>query len=80
MVEVFKTDIDRKEDAERVFRLLSYIFPLATINFDLEDVDNILRVECKNRSVDFDKLMRVVEEAGFKAEVLEDHQPVVGFL
>lgn len=45
MVTIFKTNIQKKQDAESVLNVLMQLFPNATINFDLEDCDNILRVE-----------------------------------
>lgn len=79
MVEVFKTSVNNLSDAEEVLTALSLAFPQATMNFDLEDVDNILRVEHGNDMVNFDKIIATVESAGFVIEVLEDDQPVVEF-
>lgn len=77
MVEVFKTSINNLRDAEEVLIALYSVFPQAAINFDLEDVDNILRVEQENGMVNFDKVIATVESSGFAIEVLEDDQPVV---
>lgn len=45
MVEVFKTNITKKRIAQEIRSYLSDIFPAYDINFDLNDCDNILRVE-----------------------------------
>ena len=45
MVEVFKTNVQRKEEADMLIRKLSGHFPSHKINFDLSDCDKILRVE-----------------------------------
>ncbi|GAA0892134.1 hypothetical protein GCM10009122_18130 [Fulvivirga kasyanovii] len=79
MVEVFKTNINDKVDAERVLVALSHHFPFATINFDLTDVDNILRIECKSYLVNFNKLISMVNEMGFEIEALGDYQPIPRF-
>ncbi|UII34072.1 hypothetical protein LVD17_09625 [Fulvivirga ulvae] len=79
MVEVFKTNIVDARDAERVLVTLSHHFPFASINFDLTDVDKILRIEYKSYLVNFNKLVSMIEEMGFEIEFLEDHQPMRGF-
>ncbi|MDF1548440.1 MAG: hypothetical protein P1P88_11505 [Bacteroidales bacterium] len=45
MIEVFKTNISNNAVAEIIVQHLQNILPEAKINFDLEDCDNILRVE-----------------------------------
>ena len=45
MVEVFKTNITEIEHAEILTFKIQQQFPTLKINFDLEDCDNILRVE-----------------------------------
>jgi hypothetical protein len=50
VVEVFKTNVTSKKDANEIISILQILLPLAKINFDLEDCDNILRIEDKNIS------------------------------
>ncbi|MGK9120399.1 hypothetical protein [Olivibacter jilunii] len=45
MIKVFRTDVEHLQEAERIIHLLSRIYPGSKINFDLEDEDNILRIE-----------------------------------
>ena len=45
IVEVFKTDVTRIEIAETLVEQLQLTFPGSCINFDLEDCDNILRIQ-----------------------------------
>jgi hypothetical protein len=45
MVEVFKTNIERKRIAAKITLELLELFPDCKINFDLEDCDRILRIE-----------------------------------
>lgn len=45
MVEVFKTNIQRKRAAAKIKMELLLRFPDCKINFDLEDCDRILRIE-----------------------------------
>jgi len=45
MVEVFKTNVNNRREAQKLVMLLQDNFPGSRINFDLEDCDRILRVE-----------------------------------
>jgi len=45
MVEVFKTNIHKREVAIQIIGRLQPLFPDGRINFDLDDCDRILRVE-----------------------------------
>ena len=45
MIYVFKTSVDSKSKLEFATALLSELLPHALWNFDLEDCDNILRIE-----------------------------------
>ena len=45
MVEVFKTNVQGCEESKQLIQKLLEHFPCCTINFDLEDCDNILRIE-----------------------------------
>ena len=44
MIEIFKTNVQNKSQAKQIINLLKNIFSEATINFDLNDCDKILRV------------------------------------
>ncbi len=48
MIEVFKTNVQEDEQAERLIKALSDYFPNSRITFDLEDCDRILRVAGDN--------------------------------
>ena len=45
MIYVFKTSIDTKSKLELANTLLNELLPNAYWNFDLEDCDNILRID-----------------------------------
>ena len=45
MVEIFKTNVQSRSESERMVHTLKQKFPSLKINFDLDDCDNILRVE-----------------------------------
>lgn len=44
MIEVFQTNVHSEQQADRLVGVLLQSYPLATITFDLEDCDRILRV------------------------------------
>jgi tRNA G26 N,N-dimethylase Trm1 len=69
MVEIFKTNVQNKTQAKRIINLLKEIFSEATINFDLNDCDKILRVDGIKKSytktIVFD-----LKNLGFTCEIL----------
>lgn len=72
MVEVFKTNIASNKKADHVLGILQNQFPGLELNFDLEDRDNILRVEAMDRKVIAKNIIKTVRAQGFKIEVLPD--------
>lgn len=69
MIEVFKTNVEKTNDASNIIDLLLEHFPGSKINFDLQDCDKILRVEGKDFSND--KVMTLLQKSGFHCEILE---------
>jgi hypothetical protein len=75
-VEVFKTSV---KDAAHAVILISQIhesYPDYKANFDLEDCDNILRVECNFGLIQTFSLIELLKEFGYSAELLADDHPV----
>ena len=71
MVEVFKTTVEDYDVAARLIAKLEGTFSDYAVNFDLEDCDRILRVQCEN-GVDPGFIIAMIRSNGFDAEVLED--------
>ena len=69
MVEVFKTNVQKKAQSKMLLSVLSEIFPSFKINFDLSDCDKVLRVEGDN--MEASRIMILIKEHGFKCEVLD---------
>jgi hypothetical protein len=69
MVEVFKTDVQKKTQSKMLLSILSEAFPLFKINFDLSDCDKVLRV--KGNNLEALRIMILVKENGFKCEILD---------
>jgi hypothetical protein len=69
MVEVFKTNVQKKTQSKMLLCILSEAFPSFKINFDLSDCDKVLRVEGDN--MEALRIMMLVKEYGFNCEVLD---------
>lgn len=69
MVEVFKTNVQKKAQSKMLLSILSEAFPSFKINFDLADCDKVLRVEGDN--MEALKIMMLVKKHGFACEVLD---------
>ena len=69
MVEVFKTNVQKKTQSKMLLCILSETFPSFKINFDLSDCDKVLRVEGDN--MEALRIMMLVKEYGFNCEVLD---------
>ncbi|HWH64041.1 MAG TPA: hypothetical protein VNS50_12240 [Ginsengibacter sp.] len=69
MVEVFKTNVQKKAQSKMLLCILSEAFPSFKINFDLSDCDKVLRVEGGN--MEALRIMVLVKEYGFYCEVLD---------
>jgi hypothetical protein len=69
MVEVFKTNVQKKTQSKVLLCILSGAFPSFKINFDLSDCDKVLRVEGDN--IEALSIMVLVKEYGFICEVLD---------
>ena len=69
MVEVYKTNVEYRETAEKLEAELKEIFPGSIVNFDLDDCDKILRVE-SDKDI-FSEAAEILVKKGFYCEVLE---------
>lgn len=77
MVEVFSTNIKKQKQADLLLSEFKKQLSGYEVHFDLEDCDNILRVETKNTPLEIDKVVDVVVGFGFNIEVLPDKIPLV---
>ena len=68
-IEVFKTNVKTKKNADLVIDLIKSILPVGKINFDLEDCDKILRVEAKEIQVQ--PILNLLLDSGFTCIPLE---------
>ncbi|HEY0055975.1 MAG TPA: hypothetical protein VGB63_11505 [Pedobacter sp.] len=72
MVEVFKTTVSETSQCESLILQIEDAFNDYKVNFDLDDCDNILRVECKNGSVQSSNVISFLKGLGYNAQVLPD--------
>ncbi len=72
MVEVFKTNIEELLQAKWLMSKIHETFSHYEVNFDLDDCDNILRVECSRGLVEPRILIAFLKKYGCTAEVLKD--------
>lgn len=69
MIEVFKTNIEDEQVAEELKRVLKKEIPGSSINFDLEDCDNILKIEAP--VIDAQDIISFLASLGYSCELLE---------
>jgi hypothetical protein len=69
MVEVFKTNVQKKAESKMLLCILYETFPSFKINFDLSDCDKVLRVEGDN--MEASRIMVLIKKHGFMCEVLD---------
>ena len=69
MVEVFKTNVQKKAQSKMLLCILSEAFPSFKINFDLSDCDKVMRVEEEN--LEALRIMILIKEYGFACEILD---------
>jgi len=72
MIEVFKTNVDDRVQANLLVDQIHQTYSDYKANFDLEDCDKILRVASSTNFVCADCLINLLQEFGFQAEVLPD--------
>lgn len=70
LVEIFKTNVTDHISANYVIHELRNIIPESKVNFDLEDCDNILRIESK-LPIDISKVSFHLNQMGFYATIIE---------
>ena len=70
MVEIFKTNVHREDQASTMLNALMDAFPAIKINFDLEDCDRILKVEGNN--INPQRIIHLLNTNGYTCAILPD--------
>jgi tRNA G26 N,N-dimethylase Trm1 len=73
-VEVFRTNVETEEQAQRLAHLIHENFPEYSVNFDLNDCDRILRVKSTSL-IRESSLVALLHNSGFDAAILADEIP-----
>ncbi len=70
MIKIFKTNVSDSKEVHTILQILSLNFPsMAAVNFDLEDCDNILRVDA--REVCSEDIVVQLQNLGYQCIELE---------
>lgn len=69
IISVFKTSVTSEEEANKVRPYLDLLYAVKNWNFDLEDCDNILRVDSITHVSEY--VVRMMIMLGFSCEELE---------
>lgn len=71
MIWVFKTSVNTKTKIKSISGILnSQIQPQGSWNFDLDDCDRVLRIECEK--LEIVSLQQALAQAGIDCEELDD--------
>lgn len=69
-IEVFKTDINEKSEANSIVDEIRRNLPGSDPSIDTEDCDNVLRIESPAPAIDESKVERILSSHGYEMEVL----------
>ncbi len=69
-IEVYKTDVDDESKAEAILDDIRRILPGSDPSIDLDDCDNVLRVEYSDSEMDESKIKEILRGHGYRMEIL----------
>jgi hypothetical protein len=72
MIEVFKTNVHSKKEAQLILEDYSGFFPGWKIGFDLEDCDRILRIDSGSEHIIIEQIQGIINKFGYTAEPLSN--------
>lgn len=70
-VEIFQTNIQNNKDAKKVILSFLHKYPLYKINIDLEDIDNVFRIETDQLGIEIENVIRYMQYLGYSCEPIE---------
>ena len=71
MVEVFKTNVSTKKEANRIVKLFESKWERYKVNFDLHDCDKILRIESSSVVIDANEIIAFAAFHNIKIIIIE---------
>jgi hypothetical protein len=75
MIEIFRTNITKQKDADKILTKIHAAFPGFEANFDLDDCDHILRIQSRETLICQSTIISLIEALGFRGDVLPDVLP-----
>lgn len=72
MIEVFKTNVKDPRHAHLLIHQIQKSFRHYQAHFDLDDCDNILRIKSMDDNIPPARVISLLHDHGFQAEVLPD--------
>lgn len=72
MIEVFRTDVDDRDQADLLISQIHETLQYCRANFDLDDCDRILRVKGITGEGDVYRIISLMRHFGCQAEILPD--------
>ncbi len=70
-IEIFKTDVQTHNEAEKILNSLPKMFTSYTINFDLEDSENILRVHSLHLKIAVNSIVNHLNTLGYNCILIK---------
>jgi hypothetical protein len=74
MVEVFKTNVTDSYHAQVLIAAIHKAHSDYLANFDLDDCDRILRIDCNSAQVQPSSVIAILNDLGFTATLLRNDQ------
>lgn len=71
IVEIFKTNVQNNNDADDIIASFLNEYSCYRTNFDLEDEDNVFRVEAIHKDVDIEGIIKSIQNLGYSCERIE---------
>jgi len=71
IVQIFKTNVQDHATATQIVRFLQSHFFDSRINFDLDDCDNILRIESRDTTITDTEIQNLITKCGHLCEPLQ---------
>jgi hypothetical protein len=69
-IEIFRTDVYDRAEADMIVQQLNAAFTAYLINFDLHDCDRILRIENRSGRVAPERVIKMMQQLGYEAILL----------
>lgn len=69
-IQVYKTDVADRVAADAILEVIHRHLPNCNASFDLEDCDNVLRIESFNGEISDSKTRKILQDYGYQIEKL----------